>query len=300
MSVLNSLRALVDVTSNQWGLVTVKQAEAHGIRRDQLSRLEQRGLLDRVIRGVYKDAGAGSDELDELRAHWLVLEPGATAAGRLAAGRESIVVSGSTASYLHGYGDLQPSPFEFSTTERRQSKHAGLRLRRRELAPRDVTLRAGLPVTTIERTVVDLVADHEDVSLVGDVLRDAVRARSIDFAVLAQYLSPLARANGFAKDDGSAFRERLLELSGSDERTQLTRILNTPAFSEVLRAVLKVETPSTGMGAFVDSPDEAVLVKRLLASALASPGFRALVADSAASLEELQPLVDAGMHPSRR
>ncbi|WP_258068441.1 MULTISPECIES: hypothetical protein [unclassified Pseudoclavibacter] len=238
---------------------------------------------------MYKAAGAGLDEFDELRAHWLVLEPGVTAIERLTTGREAIVVSGPTASYLHGYGDLQPSPFEFSTTERRQSKQAGLRLRRRDLAPRNVTLRAGLPVTTIERTVADLVADHEDLSLVGDVLGDAVRARGVDFAVLAQHLAPLARANGFTRDEGAAFREHLLELSGSDERTQLTRILDTTAFDEVLRATrLKVEIPGTGMGAIVDDADAVLLVKRVLASALASPEFRALVADSAVSLEAVQ------------
>ncbi|PPF72624.1 type IV toxin-antitoxin system AbiEi family antitoxin domain-containing protein [Pseudoclavibacter sp. Z016] len=286
---MSTLRALVDVMSNQWGLVTAKQAESQGVRRDQLSRLEQRGLLARVIRGVYKDAAAGLDEFDELRAHWLVLEPGATAIERLTTGREAIVVSGPTASYVHGYGDLQPSPFEFSTTERRQSKHAGLRLRRRNLSPRDVTLRAGLPVTTIERTVADLVADHEDLSLVGAVLGDAVRARGVDFAVLSQHLAPLARANGFTGGEGAAFREHLLELSGSDERTQLMRILNAPAFEEVLRAaLLKVEILRASTSAVVDGSDVVVLVKSVLASVLASHGFRALVADSAASLEAVQ------------
>ncbi len=234
MPVQEALRTLVDVTSNQWGLVTAKQAETRGIRRDELSRLEHRGLLNRVTRGVYKDAGAGGDELDEIRAHWLALEPALTAEERLRAHAGRIVISGATASHLHGFGDLQPSPFEFSSVERRQTKHAERRLRRRDFAPSDVTLRAGLPVTTIERTITDLIADDEDLSLVADVLGDAVRARGIDLDLLGRNLAPLAQAHGFAAGDGRAFREQLLELSRSDQRSQLARILDAPEFADAL------------------------------------------------------------------
>jgi hypothetical protein len=50
----------------------------------------------------------------------------------------------------------------------------------RVLDPRDVTLTDGLPTMTMERTIVDLIEEVGDLSLVADAVRDASRKRNLD------------------------------------------------------------------------------------------------------------------------
>lgn len=67
-----------------------------------------------------------------------------------------------------------------------------------------MTITHGLPVTTIERTVTDLVEARTDLSLVADVVRDAAQTRRLDTNRLKELLGPLAARNGLRKGDGAA------------------------------------------------------------------------------------------------
>lgn len=66
---------------------------------------------------------------------------------------------------------------ELSSPIRRQTQRQEVAYRHRHLEPGDVTIAHGLPVTSIERTITDLVEDRTDLSLVAQVLRDAARTR---------------------------------------------------------------------------------------------------------------------------
>jgi hypothetical protein len=210
------LRRLADVTSTQWGMVTAAQAAAVGVGRLQLSRLARTGDLVRLAKGVYRDPGAPSGMHLELRAAWLSTDPARTAGERLGDGQAGIVVSGESATRLLGIGDLRAERHEFSVPARRQSQRADVRYRVRTLAAADVTVSGGLSVTTIERTVADLVADRYDMSLVADVLADAVRQGIVDLNRLAGLLAPLADRNGHRRGDGDALLARLLRIRGLD------------------------------------------------------------------------------------
>jgi hypothetical protein len=72
----------------------------------------------------------------------------------------------------------------------------------------------GLPVTTIERTIADLVEARIDLSLVAQVMSDAARTHIIDAARLSELLSPLAARHGLRKQDGTALLHRLRALAG--------------------------------------------------------------------------------------
>jgi hypothetical protein len=102
------------------------------------------------------------------------------------------VVGGVTAAYLHGIGDLQPEPVELYSPTRRQTERTGLRYRIRRLEDRDITLVGGLPVTGVERTLADLVADRHDLTLVVDALRDALHTSTVDLDRLTVLLDPYA------------------------------------------------------------------------------------------------------------
>lgn len=209
-----ALRALAEVSESQWGMVTSAQASARGVTHMNLTRLAESGDLVRLSHGVYKDSGAPSGEHEELRAAWLAVDPARLAYTRLSERPGSAVVSGESASRLHGIGDLRAMKSEFTTSARKQTQRSDIRYRTRVLPEQDITVRDGLPVTTRERTIADLVEYRQDLSIVGNVLRDAARQSRLDMDRLTELLSPLAERNGHRKGDGDALLEELLRIAG--------------------------------------------------------------------------------------
>lgn len=211
MKAIDALRELATVTSGQWGMVTTAQAQKLGVSRLTLSRLAQGGHLERLSHSVYKVASAPSGEFDDLRAAWLSTEPGRLAWERLDDRPGNVVVSGESAASLHGIGNFWATRNEFTTPVRRQTQRPDIHFRTRELPAEDVTIREGLPVTTVERTLADLVETRTQLDHVGDSLRDAARKSHIDAKRLVQLLSPLAERNGHAKHNGMALFRQLQE-----------------------------------------------------------------------------------------
>lgn len=246
-----ALRMLAELSASQWGMVTTAQAARLGVQRLDLSRLAKAGHLERLAHGVYRDAGAPSEEFESLRAAWLAADPSQTAEQRLRDLAMGVVVMGESAASLHGVGDLPANRHELSSPVRRQTQRPEVSYRQRQLEPGDVTIAHGLPVTTIERTIADLVEARTDLSLVADVLSDAARARRLDNDRQAELLAPLAARNGLHKDDGAALLDRLITLAGLDTISVAAEIaasetlsalvaanslarFNTPEFSEML------------------------------------------------------------------
>lgn len=234
MKLQEVLLALAELSSAQWGLFTTAQGRARGVSRLQLSRLAEAGQLERLANGVYRDTGAPVGEFDAVRAAWLSTDPQRTAAQRLDDGATGAVVGAATAAFLHGVGDLQPEPFVFCVAKRRQSQRPEIRYRQRTLSEDDVTMAQGLPVTTIERTIAELVQEGQDLSLVADVLADAVRSTSIRLDRLSVLLEPLAARTGHRKNDGRALLDHLLKLGGVDAATQLQRVVANPVWGDYL------------------------------------------------------------------
>jgi hypothetical protein len=104
---------------------------------------------------------------------------------------------------------------EFISPVRRQTQRSEISYRQRGLGPGDVTIVSGLPATTVERTIADLVEARTDLSLVADVLGGAVRKSRLDLTRLEQLLAPLSARNGFPRSQGAALLNRLLDLSGA-------------------------------------------------------------------------------------
>ncbi|MBK6668514.1 MAG: type IV toxin-antitoxin system AbiEi family antitoxin domain-containing protein [Actinobacteria bacterium] len=129
MRATQALRILADLSAPQWGMATTAQASAHGVTRHELSRLAQRGHLDRVAQGIYRDAGAPADAFEGIRAAWLGAEPARTAEERLSDLPNGVVVMGASAAAL--YGAWRPT----GRSARTQHSHP----------PPDATIRGQLP-----------------------------------------------------------------------------------------------------------------------------------------------------------
>lgn len=173
MKMIEAIRRLNDIAFSQRGLFTTAQAQGAGVERYTVSRLEKSGNVERLVKGVYRVGGAPSPREEDVLAAWLSIDPSRTP-GDLLNG-DAPIAMGATAAWLHDLGEVSPIPYEFCTEGRRQTQRSHLRLRKRSLPSEDVTIAAGIPVTTPARTVVDLIDDGEDLSLVANVLNDALR-----------------------------------------------------------------------------------------------------------------------------
>lgn len=216
MKSLEVLRVLSDITAYQWGMVTSAQAIRHGLTRLNLSRLAESGHLERLAHGVYKDAGAPSEQFDDLRANWLSTEPKRLADERTTDREKGVVFAGLSAARLHGIGDLWDRRYDFVAPVRRQSQRSEIRYRELKLDPRDITIVEGLPAMSVECTIADLFNAEADTSHIADALRDASYKHRLDIDRLCDLLAPHAQCEGLRKDDGATLLERLRGIAGTD------------------------------------------------------------------------------------
>ena len=253
MKARDALRELAEMSASQWGMVTSAQAATRGVTRLDLSRLTESGDLVRLAHGVYKDAGAPSGAHLDVRAAWLSSDPARLASDRLGDGHRGVVVSGQTAAWLHDIGDLRSNRTELTTPVRRQTQRADLHYRRRDLPEEDVTIHDGLPVTTPERTIADLVEDRTDLSIVADALRDASRKSELDLELLADNLAPLAERNGHRKGDGVALLDQLLVIAGIDREAIAKQIASLDGIGALVARNYLMHMPKIDLAALIDT-----------------------------------------------
>ena len=209
MSLIDHASALSAVAAEQGGLVTSAQAAKVGVTPLALSRLTEKGLLERVSHGVY--AFSVSPDLNRtIRGEWLALAPDVFVADRL---RDPSlgVVSHTSAAVVHDLGDFLEPKHEFTMPSRRQSRRP-IRIHRGDLTSDDVTIADGMLVTTPQRTVADLVADFRDLEHVSRVVRDALRRDRCTVSSIAARLDQLAPTRGFR--DGHDLVDFLMETAG--------------------------------------------------------------------------------------
>jgi hypothetical protein len=229
---MDSRAALITIAHfarGQWGMVTSAQAVAAGVSYMQLKRMADGGLLERAGPGVYLMIG-GQAAAERNKAHkvaWLRLDPAVPAWERQLLGRNSAVVSHSSAAVLLRLGDLVARDVEFTTTRRRTTREPGVRLHHTTLAPYEVTWADGLPVTTAARTLVDLLATGIAASDAGSFLAEALDRRMLSVGHVISELAQFARQYGCPAGDGQALVEALLDQapgsgvqSGTWEREQ--------------------------------------------------------------------------------
>lgn len=171
------LDELLPLAEQNDGLVTATQARALGITDSVLARLTQRGKLERVARGVYRIPYFPADRLSQYRE--------AVLWARASQGPEQVALSHETALGVYGISDVNPSRVHLSVP-----KHARLRRRRPkwivihrgDLPLRDVTTHEGLPVTTVAKSVLDVVNATGRLGLARQAVKDARREGYISTA----------------------------------------------------------------------------------------------------------------------
>ncbi len=187
-----AFRALAEIAADQAGLVTAAQAAARSVDRVTQLRLCQAQLLQNVGRGVYRVTGASPPSHLESRVAWLRLDPSRPAWRRTGLGVDDGVVSHRSACLVHELGDIPAPETELTVPRRRTTRELGIRLHIERLDPEDVTIVDGLPVTTVTRTVMDLMRNGADAGHVGGVIANAERRNLVDLDSLAERISRFA------------------------------------------------------------------------------------------------------------
>lgn len=224
MKQVDVLATLEMVAADQWGIVTTAQAGREGVERLQLSRLAEKGDLDRARHGVYLLPSHQAGPQDEIRAAWLSLEPKKFIDERWE-DEQPVVVSHESAARIHGIGRLIPPKLTFSTGSTKQTQQQGIRIyTRRELAEADIVSVNGLPVTSVTRTVGDLAEQKIERGYLADLVADALRKENVRIDDLAEKLEPAARSYG-AKSGMQLVSELSAEASSVEDIDELRKRL---------------------------------------------------------------------------
>ena len=213
----STLGRLAEISRDQWGLVTRRQAERAGVSPATLQRLASESVLERVTQGVYHLAGAPTPDYLELRAAWLQLAPDVLAWKRAPA---EGVVSHRSAAAVYGLGHLPADRHEFTLPVRRQSRRPDVRLHHRQVADAEWISLRGLPVTRPSRIASDLLSDREDPEAVAHVVADAIRSVFDYPGTFPDTLAPHAAKFGLRRQDGLALLRWLLDLVGDPETAE--------------------------------------------------------------------------------
>lgn len=179
--------------ADQWGLITAAQAASEGIAAHAMTRLVESGVVHRFPGEVYQLSGSADQENLDEKAAWLGLVPARYARDREPLEPDGGVLSHRSAALLHGIADRQPTPIDIIVPAHRGDTTRTIRFHHAELDSTDVTLVAGLlPVTTAERTIVDLAAEQVQVGYLGGVIAEAFQRDLVNVDTLAERIAAYA------------------------------------------------------------------------------------------------------------
>jgi len=170
---------LLPLAEQNDGLVTASQARALGIADSVLARLTQRGKLERVARGVYRIPYFPADRLSQYRE--------AVLWARASHGPEQVALSHETALGVYGISDVNPSRVHLTVPKDarlRRRRPKWIVIHRDHLPLSDVTTHEGLPVTTVAKSVLDVMDATGRLGLARQAMKDARKEGYISAAEL--------------------------------------------------------------------------------------------------------------------
>lgn len=157
------------------GLISSSQARSAGIADSVLVRMVQRGRLERVARGVYRMPHFPPDRFSQYRE--------AVLWAQASRGPGTVALSHQTALVVYGISDANPAAVHLTVpkaTRFRREQPKSVVLHAGELRDTDIQTIEALPVTTISKTISDLVKAGARSDLSSQAISDAKREGFID------------------------------------------------------------------------------------------------------------------------
>lgn len=229
---------LDDYLRRQDGVLTHTQALRAGLSQDAIDRRVRSGSWLRCSRGVYfVDDRPFTDEARVRAGVWSY--------------GQDAVASGLAAAWWHGLTRFPPETIEVTVPRNARLRHNyGTRLRRRDLAPKDIVERNGLRVTALPLTVVEAGTRHGG----GAKLMDSALQRHVE---LPQLWKAHLRNKG---RHGSPAARRLLHAASDGARSEAERLL-TKLLRDNNITGWKANYPAAGYKIDVAFPDEKVAIE---------------------------------------
>ena len=166
-TVLDALAAMAEAHE---GLFTSRQARDEGIEAFVLAKLVQRGRLERTSRGVYRvplmTPGRFSQHQEAVL--WATAHRGP----------EQLALSHETALLIYGISDASPNAIHLTVprgTRFRRAEPKGLVIHYADLADDEIQVHEGIPLTSVARTVRDLLLAGGRADLIRQAIREARR-----------------------------------------------------------------------------------------------------------------------------
>ncbi len=157
------------------GLITSSQARQAGIADSVLARMVQRGRLERVARGVYRMPYFSQDRFSQYRE--------AVLWAQASRGPGTVALSHETALVVYGFSDANPASVHLTVPKQarlRRERPKGIVLHPGVLGASDIQTIEGLPVTTVSKTVADLVEAGARADIVRQSILEAKREGFIE------------------------------------------------------------------------------------------------------------------------
>jgi len=170
----NSAEVLYRIAEPQAGYFTAAQGMAAGICHQLLAHHAERGHIIRIRRGLYRLALFPTGPNENLFV--ALLEAGSKA-----------VISHGSALALYDLADATPGEIHITVPRTASRRHPKLKLHTGRLTPEEITRCAGLPVTTISRTLADVVATGLEDEWAVEVIARAIQKGMVSW----EGLSPL-------------------------------------------------------------------------------------------------------------
>lgn len=168
---------LVTLAEEHDGLFTSEQARKSGFTDSVLSRLAQRGRIERTARGVYRIPYVPINRFSQYREAILWAQ-----AHR---GPHMVALSHETALAVYGISDANPATIHVTVPKSarlRRESPTSVVVHHAELSSQEITVIEGLPVTSIARTIIDLLHSGGRLDLIRQAITDARREGYISAA----------------------------------------------------------------------------------------------------------------------
>jgi len=161
---------LVSLAEEHDGLVTADHARQAGFTDSVLARLVQRGRIERTSRGVYRVPYLTPGRFSQYRE--------AVLWARANRGPAQVAISHATALAAYEISDANPHLIHMTVPRAarlRRQKPKGIVVHHEDLMTEEITVHEGMPITTIAKTVADLLKSGERIDLIRQAISDARR-----------------------------------------------------------------------------------------------------------------------------